>query len=258
MVAPADVRLHRVCHVASLTAIAVLLAVVYERRPKPPPPPPSGVLQEFQTALIQRTDNFGTLRWMGEPIWQPPLDLWELQEAIYEVRPALLIECGTYKGGSSLFVAHLFDIMRRGRVVTVDIEKQHNLSHPRITYLIGDCAAPQIVQQIRAEATKAGGPVMVVLDSDHSAGQVSRELAAYHALVSPGSYLHVQDGAIDVLPFYTGARPGPLVAIEAFLATNADFEVDTVRTNRFIITQHPKGWLRRRSGPRLFQSAGAP
>lgn len=40
-------------------------------------------------------------------------------------------------------------------------------------------------------------------------------------------------------PFY------PLISIEKFLAHDNRFEIDTTKTNRFLITHHPKGWLRR-------------
>lgn len=200
----------------------------------------------FQERLILHTSNFQRVTWLGAPVWQSVMDLWTLQEAVAQVRPALFIECGTWKGGSALFVAHLMDLMGRGRVVSVDIEKFHDLTHPRITFLLGDCAADSIVTRIRTMATEPRGPVMVMLDSDHSAAHVAREMAAYAPLVTPGSYLHVQDGVIDLQPMFAAGRPGPLRAIEAFLPEHAEFTVDTGLVHRFLITQHPGGWLRRR------------
>ena len=49
------------------------------------------------------------------------LDLWTIQETISEVRPALLIETGTHRGGSALFYAQLMDLLGTGRVLTIDI-----------------------------------------------------------------------------------------------------------------------------------------
>ncbi len=176
--------------------VIIILAVLLVRRDTPQPAP-ADVAQAFQEQLIAKTENFGHVTWLGKPMWQSVLDLQTVQETIYEVKPELLIECGTYKGGSSYFFAQLFDLMDHGRVITVDIEKLHDLSHPRVTYLIGDCAGPAIVQQIEAEVKKTTGPIMVVLDSDHSAAHVTKEIQAYHRFVTPGSYLHVQDGVID-------------------------------------------------------------
>jgi len=81
----------------------------------------------FFSDLVVHTNNFGDVKWLGNPIWQNVLDLWTIQETIAEVKPALLIESGTNRGGSSLFYAHLFDLMGAGRVVTIDIEKLHKL-----------------------------------------------------------------------------------------------------------------------------------
>ena len=89
---------------------------------------------------------------------------------------------------------------------------------------------------------------MVLLDSDHSQSHVLKEMEAYGPMVTPGSYLHVQDGVIDVQPMFAHARPGPLRAIEAFLAKHTEFEIDQEKVGRFLITHHPKGWLKRIDG----------
>jgi cephalosporin hydroxylase len=229
----------RLWHVLYIAVIAGLVFLALRPRPVDP--------VAFQAELISHTDNFGKISWLGKPVWQSVMDVWTLQETLFEVKPDLLIECGTYKGGSSYFIGDLFELMGKGRVITVDIIKQHDLQHPRVTYLIGDCASPAIVQQIKAERDKVSGPVMVLLDSDHSAAHVKKELDAYHSFVTPGSFLHVQDGVIDVQPQFAGARPGPLPAIEAFAAEHPEYEIDLERSDRFLFTHHPKGWLRRKA-----------
>jgi cephalosporin hydroxylase len=200
----------------------------------------------FFMDLIGKTNNFGNVTWMGHPIWQNVLDLWTIQETLVEVKPDLLVECGTNRGGSAMFYGQLFDLLGNGRVITIDVEKLHDRSHPRVTFLIGSSTAPEIVSQVRSAAQSLRGPVLVILDSDHSAAHVARELDAYAPLVTPGSFLLVQDGVIDVLPILRGARPGPLPAIQAFLKAHPEFEVDHARNERFLITHHPMGWLRRR------------
>ena len=200
----------------------------------------------FFSELLFRTSNFWKVSWLGNPIWQNILDLWTIQETIAEVKPVLLIECGTNRGGSSLFFAHLFDLMGKGEIITIDVEKLHNLSHPRITYLLGSSTADEIVKQVQARATAAQGPVMVILDSDHSMAHVRKELECYAPMVTPGSFCLVQDGLIDTMPQFRPGRPGPLPAIEDFLRTNKQFEVDEERCARFVITHHPKGWLKRK------------
>jgi len=103
---------------------------------------------------------------------------------------------------------------------------------------------------VRTAVKRVRGPVFVILDSDHSQAHVARELEAYAPLVTPGSYLLVQDGVIDTLPVFAHGRPGPLPAIHAFLRTHPEFEVDRAKSERFLVTHHPSGWLRRRETAR--------
>jgi len=206
-----------------------------------------GVRALFFRELIAKTGNFGSTTWLGHPIWQNVQDLWTIQETIAEVKPQLLIECGTNRGGSSLFFAQLFDLMGRGEIITIDVEKLHGLTHPRITYLIGDSTSNEILREVQQRVATSAGPVMVILDSDHSMKHVRRELECYSAMVTPGSYCLVQDGIIDTLAVFRPFRPGPLRAIEAFLQTTDRFEVDEERCQRFVISHHPKGWLKRKA-----------
>jgi cephalosporin hydroxylase len=200
----------------------------------------------FLTDLIVETGNFAKTTWLGQPIWQNVLDLQTMQETVYELKPSLLIECGTNVGGSALFFASLFQLMGTGRVVTIDVEKMHELSHPLITFLIGDSLDPEIVSQVNVAATGANGPVMVVLDSLHDASHVRREMETYCGLVTKGSYLFTQDGVIDELFMFRRGRPGPLGAIRDFVRSHAEFEIDHAKSRRFLVTHSPMGWLRRK------------
>src|SRR5580765_6266025 len=76
--------------------------------------------------------------WMGVPAMKYPGDAWTYQEIIFDTKPDLIIETGTNRGGSALFLAHMFDLVGKGRVMTIDIESRSGLPvHPRITYLTG-------------------------------------------------------------------------------------------------------------------------
>ena len=200
----------------------------------------------FFHQLVTKTNNFCRSNWLGKPIWQNTFDLWIAQETIHDVKPSLIIECGTNRGGSAYFYAQLFDLMGTdGRVVSVDIETLHELSHPRVTYLIGSSVSDEIAGQIRAMAEAATGPVLVILDSDHSEAHVTKELEIYAPMTTVGSYCLVQDGIIDELFMFRKGRPGPLPALDKYLAKHPEFEIDLERCERFLITHHPKGWLKR-------------
>jgi cephalosporin hydroxylase len=173
-----------------------------------------------------------------------PFDIWVLQEVIYETKPDLIIEAGTWKGGSALFMATYLDLLQHGKVITVDIEHPPNLpQHPRITYLLGSSTAPEIVAQIKS----AIGPhdkVLVVLDSDHHRDHVLNELKIYSQLVTTGSYLIVEDTNVNGHPVLAEFGPGPMEALQEFLKTNSSFEIDKSR-EKFLMTFNPNGYLRK-------------
>jgi cephalosporin hydroxylase len=182
--------------------------------------------------------------WFGTQTQKCPLDLWIYQEILHEVRPAAIVETGTASGGSALFLAALCDLLGTGEIVTVDIEDRPRPSHPRVTYLSGSSTAPEIVSRVK-ELVGDRGPVLVILDSDHSQAHVRDELAAYASLVTSGSYLIVEDSNINGHPALTEFGPGPMEAIDEFLATSSDFEIDRTR-EKFLLTFNPRGYLRRR------------
>jgi cephalosporin hydroxylase len=182
--------------------------------------------------------------WRGTNVTKSPMDLWVYQEIVHELRPAVVVETGTFMGGSALFLADVFDLLGHGRVVTVDLNPQPDRpEHPRITYVTGSSVAADVVARVREEVA-GEAPVMVVLDSDHHAPHVAAELEAYHDLVTPGSYLIVEDTVVNGHPVEPLFGPGPLEALQPFLAAHPEFTVDRHR-ERLGMTFNPGGWLRR-------------
>ncbi|MCA9398612.1 MAG: hypothetical protein KC618_02600, partial [Candidatus Omnitrophica bacterium] len=60
--------------------------------------------------------------WMGVPAEKCPLDMWIYQEILFSVKPDLIVETGTYRGGSAFYMASLCDLMKKGRIMTIDID----------------------------------------------------------------------------------------------------------------------------------------
>lgn len=209
---------------------------------------PPGISAQFYHHLIHRTDCFSHLTWHGCRVWQNPFDLWLMQEILFEQRPALVIETGTCFGGSALFYAQILDRLGKGSIVTVDVQRYPEgiPEHPRIEALLGGSTDPSVIGYVQERALSADGPVIVVLDSDHSAKHVFRELEIYAPLVSPGCSLVIQDTIIDQIDMYRDCRPGPLAAVEKFLRAHPEFEVDTARNEKLVISHCTGGWLKRR------------
>jgi cephalosporin hydroxylase len=194
----------------------------------------------------QREIGFKQSRWMGLPAYKNPLDAWIYQEIFYEVRPTAIVEIGSANGGSTLYFAHLLDLLGDGIVVSVDVDRSRFAArHPRIEALTGSSSAPDIVAAVKAAT--AGRRTLVIHDGDHRKAQVLLDLEAYAPIVSTGSYLIVEDGIIDL--FDPGdsigtVEEGPLAAVEEFLAAHPEFVVDEGR-ERYLLTYNPRGFLRR-------------
>ena len=182
--------------------------------------------------------------WCGTPALKCPLDLWIYQEIIHEAEPDIIIETGTHKGGTTLFLANVCDILKRGRIVSVDVEVLPGRpEHTRISYVTGSSVSEDVVAGIRS-GVRPGERVLVILDSDHRAQHVLAELQAYGALVTPGSYMIVEDTNVNGHPVRPEFGPGPTEAIDRFLSANGGFVVEE-KWEKFILTFNPRGYLRR-------------
>jgi len=158
---------------------------------------------------------------------------------MYEVRPDLIVETGTYHGGSAPFWAIILEhINPAGRVITIDIEDQRTrraknlpIAKKRVDFLLGSSTDPEIVAEVHRRAE--GKRVLVLLDSLHSKEHVAAELEAYAPLVPVDGYLIVQDTMV-----------GPIAAIDEFLAANDSFVADRGR-ERYADTNTVRGYLKR-------------
>jgi cephalosporin hydroxylase len=202
--------------------------------------------------------------WFGRPVIQLPSDLVRAQELIYRLAPDVIIETGVAHGGSLVFYASLCRALGRGRVVGIDVEiRPHNRSAIErhalaslITLVDGSSTDPDVVRRVSA-LVRPGETVMVVLDSNHSRAHVAGELEAYHGLVTPGSYIVVNDGIMrDLHDTPRGAEAwrddNPTAAVADFAARHPEFVLETPvppfdeRLSPAEVTYWPDGWLRRR------------
>jgi cephalosporin hydroxylase len=182
--------------------------------------------------------------WLGVKTWKCPLELWVYQELLYRVRPDLVVETGTYKGGSAYFMAGVFDLIGRGRVLTIDVDEDGDRpEHARIEYIRGSSVDATVLARVRQEAARSD-TVLVILDSDHHRDHVLAELREYSGIVTPGSYLIVEDTNINGHPVRPEYGPGPREAVEIFLADTSDFIPDAA-CEKFLLTWNSGGYLRR-------------
>lgn len=202
------------------------------------------VTEAFHLAYYNNAETtWKNTYWMGVPTQKCPLDLWVYQEILHEIRPDVLIETGTLRGGSALFFASMFDLLGKGRVITIDVHEQERPQHNRIRYVTGSSTSEQIVSAVR-QLISADEKIMVVLDSDHTAAHVLGEMQAYGPLVVPGSYMIVEDTNVNGRPVLPDFGPGPAEAVEEFLRVEQGFVQDRTR-EKFGMTFCVGGYLKR-------------
>ena len=72
-------------------------------------------LKDYMEALQWKILEFGD--YMGVQMWKFPVDLNVYRQLIFKEKPDVLIEIGNNRGGSTLWLAHLLDIMNHGRIM---------------------------------------------------------------------------------------------------------------------------------------------
>ena len=213
--------------------------VAYERRTR--------TVRRFHRLYYRSSwQTWKNTRWLSVTAYKAPLDLWIYQELIVSLRPQLVVETGTAAGGSALFLATVLDAVGAGEVLSIDVEARAGRpAHDRVTYLTGSSTAPEVLAVV-AERARGKAPIMVILDSDHRRDHVLAELHAYAELVTPGSYLVVEDTNLNGHPVLSSFGPGPMEAVHEFLGDRDDFKREAGQ-EKFFLTFNPNGFLRRTS-----------
>ncbi len=105
----------------------------------------------------------------GIQILKCPLDLWIMQEILHEVRPDLVIETGTFKGGSALWFADMIETLGidpKGtiyRVMSIDTDNPPERQKYDIRYIKGSSTDEDVLDVARIDAQRSR-TTLVVLD----------------------------------------------------------------------------------------------
>ncbi len=191
---------------------------------------------------------------LGARFGQNPFDALVLQEILWAVKPDLIVETGTNSGGSTLYYAFLLEAINpTGKIVTMDmdpVDRWHgqwqqevdprtwSYWKERVTALVdaAGSTAPGVLERVRSMAALAKR-VVVILDSCHEYECVKGEIEAFAPLVTPGSYLIVED--TDKFPQGAGR------AAREFASANGDrWRVDKTREYLYL-TEHTDGYIKR-------------
>lgn len=198
------------------------------------------ILPVIQERIMNQSSYFGI------PTLKSPNDYWVYQEIIFDMKPDIIIEIGNHRGGSTLALAHMCDLLDNGKVIGIDISQSKISelvkSHPRITLIEGDaCQSYEKVSDLISE----NETVLIIEDSNHRYSNTLNILHTYSHLTKPGDYFIIEDSIIQHgLDYPEYKEKGSYEAIEQFVKENDKFVIDRSKES-FLITWNPKGYLKR-------------
>jgi len=204
--------------------------------------------------------------WANNALQQIPDDVLMVQQVIWNVKPDLIIECGTFAGGFSVFLASVLESIGFGSVLSVDIDHS-NVNRElvaavpysgRIKFFESDSVAEPALAEARKHVARAQR-VLVILDSDHSYQHVLDELRCYGKFVTPKSYMIVMDGAMTQFALTPRGEDdwvhdNPHRAVMDYLKEDDSFQIDET-FNSFPLTHAPDGYLQKLGSPEDTQTS---
>jgi len=175
-----------------------------------------------------------------------PFDYVIYQMLLWEMQPDLVIEIGTNRGGTALYMADLLDRTGHGMVHTIDISDQADRlvkDHPRIKLFFEGF---QGYDPLNAQGFET---VVVIEDGSHLYEDTLAILEKFSPLVTPGSYMVVEDGIIKQLGLANEYQGGPTRAIHQFLEQHPEFKIDRKWCDMFGVnaTFNVDGYLKKKN-----------
>jgi cephalosporin hydroxylase len=196
--------------------------------------------------------------WCGVPIIRHPDDIVLQQEIMWALRPKFVVETGIARGGSLVLSSSLIGLYyNQGKVLGLDIQiLPHTLkslqpwvANGRIELFECDSSSEAAGIRVAKHIGADQGPMLLVLDSNHSHAHVLAELKRFAPLLPRESIIMVADTIIQEMPesYYSnrpwGVQNNPLTAVEEFLSINSDFELDTRWARRSLMGECRDGIL---------------
>jgi len=194
---------------------------------------------------INRTGHFG-IHYRGINTVKCPFDYVLYQMIIMDVKPDLIIEIGSFEGGSALYYSDLLNLIGNGgQVHTIDIFNYVNselvINNPNIKIFGGG------YQNYDLSLTEGFTNILIIDDGSHQYQDVLEAFKKFSPLVSKNSYYIVEDGVVTFLGVDLNFGGGPMKAIDEIINYNKDFVIDRKYCDFFgdNATFNPNGYLKR-------------
>lgn len=200
----------------------------------------------FETGLPWINKAHHHVQYRGVSMIKCPFDIVNYQMIISQLRPDLILEIGTNKGGSALYFSDLLKNLGKGDVHTIDLKQKvtdsNVLEAENITFFEGGWQNYSLSNCGRYER------ILIIDDGSHAYDEVKAAFEKFHGLVAVGSYYIIEDGIIDELDMPKAKfNGGPKKAAEEILHAHPSFVLDEHWINFYgpNATFNPLGYLKR-------------
>jgi cephalosporin hydroxylase len=184
---------------------------------------PVGLLETVQKGTLDFT-------YKGIPCLKDPFDFALYTRLVQSLRPRTIIELGSNRGGSALWLADLLSSLGiDGTVYSIDLHRVETLCDDRIHFLQGDVLelARTLPPTLLLSLPR---PLLVIEDTAHVYETTWAALRFFDPYLMPGEYILIEDGIVnDLAPVgYAHYGDGPNRAIFDFLSeTRGRYAIDT-------------------------------
>lgn len=187
---------------------------------------------DFISSIEAATHKY---EWRGIKMVKNPFDLALYTRLLWDLKPRVIVEIGSWEGGSAVWLA---DMARAMGFVTYVHSVDINLVKSPFLWANVEflkCDVKHLERVISDEML--GSPVLAIDDGSHGKDDV---LAFLEFFGPRAAYMVVEDGR-------TAPKPGPVEAIHEWLLRNDGWEIDRPRCDFFgpNMTWNVDGWLKR-------------
>lgn len=193
------------------------------------------LITSIQKAKWGVTDDTPYVHWKGVQSLKDPFSISLYPLLLWELRPATIIELGSFKGGSAIWMADMMKCMGLdGHIYSFDLQPERvEGSHPDVTF--GKVDVNDLESFDREQLASLPHPWLVIEDTHRNVYEI---LKYFDLLILPGDYFIIEDTSA-----YKKHRE-----MSKFLRENDErYKVDTKYTDMYgyNVTWHTNGYIRR-------------
>jgi cephalosporin hydroxylase len=213
-------------------------------------PMPRRVHSQISSPLATRM-QYGVMAYTykGVPALKSPFDMAIYTQLLYEMRPRTILEFGSNRGGSALWLADTAQMLGLDAAIySFDINQVTDLRDPRIDFRF--CDVSDVSAHISDAFVQAlARPILVIEDASHMYQHVLNVLNFFDRWSQPGDYMIVEDGVISIVDAEDQYEGGPYQALHDFLDRQPEgrYEIDRARCDFYgeNVTWNPDGYIKR-------------